>query len=82
MTKDFDFSKQLVEDDISEYGLPISLFLNIYNPKKDCFHPEDFKIKRDSYNNRIGYNQVDLSKNFDRKFEKFLSQLNIKTSYN
>ena len=82
LTKVFDFSKQLVEDDITKYGLPVSLFLNIYNPKKDCFSPEDFKIKRDSYNNRIGYNQADLSNNFDRKFEKFLSQLNIKTSYN
>ena len=53
-----DFDKNVFDKDIKEFGLPVSLMLDTYNPKLDHFESRDFKKIRDNYNNRIGYSQI------------------------
>ena len=53
-----DFNKNVFDKDIKEFGLPVSLMLDTYNPKLDHFESSDFKKIRDNYNNRIGYSQI------------------------
>ena len=53
-----DFDKNTFDQDMKEFGLPVSLMLDTYNPKLDHFECADFKKTRDNYNNRIGYSQV------------------------
>ena len=53
-----DFDKNVFDKDIKEFGLPVSLMLDTYNPKLDHFESSDFKKIRDNYNNRIGYSQI------------------------
>ena len=52
------FEKNIFDKDMKEFGLPITLMLDTYNPKSDVFNYKDFKKVRDNYNNRIGYSQV------------------------
>tara|TARA_A100001234_G_scaffold75691_1_gene66869 strand:+ start:693 stop:2009 length:1317 start_codon:yes stop_codon:yes gene_type:complete len=53
-----DFDKNTFDQDMKEFGLPVSLMLDTYNPKLDHFECADFKKIRDNYNSRIGYSQV------------------------
>ena len=53
-----DFDKRIFDQDMKEFGLPVSLMLGTYNPKLDDFKYSDFKKIRDNYNKRIGYSQV------------------------
>ena len=53
-----DFDKNTFDQDMKEFGLPVSLILDTYNPKLDHFECADFKKIRDNYNSRIGYSQV------------------------
>jgi len=53
-----DFDKNTFDQDMKEFGLPVSLMLDTYNPKLDHFECADFKKTRDNYNNRIGYSQI------------------------
>ena len=53
-----DFDKRIFDQDMKEFGLPVSLMLDTYNPKLDHFKNINFKNIRDKYNNRIGYSQV------------------------
>ncbi|RPH01318.1 MAG: hypothetical protein CBD12_003085 [Amoebophilaceae bacterium TMED152] len=52
------FDKNVFDADIKEFGLPVSLMLDTYNPKLDHFKSTDFKKIRDNYNDRIGYSQI------------------------
>ena len=52
------FEKNIFDKDMKEFGLPVTLMLETYNPKSDVFNYKDFKKVRDNYNNRIGYSQV------------------------
>jgi len=52
------FEKHVFDKDMEEFGLPVTLILDTYNPKSDTFNFKDFKKVRDNYNNRIGYSQV------------------------
>ena len=52
------FEKNIFDKDMKEFGLPVTLMLDTYNPKSDAFNYKDFKKVRDNYNNRIGYSQV------------------------
>ena len=52
------FEKNIFDKDMEEFGLPVTLILDTYNPKSDIFNYKDFKKVRDNYNNRIGYSQV------------------------
>ena len=52
------FEKNIFDKDMEEFGLPVTLMLDTYNPKSDVFNYKDFKKVRDNYNNRIGYSQV------------------------
>ena len=52
------FEKNVFDKDMEEFGLPVTLILDTYNPKSDTFNFKDFKKVRDNYNNRIGYSQV------------------------
>tara|TARA_B000000475_G_scaffold20872_1_gene16788 strand:- start:2521 stop:3618 length:1098 start_codon:yes stop_codon:yes gene_type:complete len=56
--KIINFDKNSFDKDIKEFGLPVSLMLDTYNPKLDDFKYSDFKKIRDNYNKRIGYSQV------------------------
>ena len=56
--KIIDFDKRIFDQDMKEFGLPVSLMLDTYNPKLDHFKNINFKNIRDKYNNRIGYSQV------------------------
>ena len=56
--KIINFNKKVFDEDIKEFGLPVSLMLDTYNPKLDHFKSTDFKKIRDNYNNRIGYSQI------------------------
>lgn len=56
--KIINFDKNTFDKDMKEFGLPISLMLDTYNPKLDDFKHYDFKKIRDNYNKRIGYSQV------------------------
>ena len=56
--KIINFDKKVFDEDIKEFGLPVSLMLETYNPKLDHFKSTDFKKIRDNYNNRIGYSQI------------------------
>ena len=52
------FDKNIFDQDMKEFGLPVSLMLDTYNPKLDHFECMSFKNIRDKYNHRIGYSQV------------------------
>ena len=52
------FDKNIFDQDMKEFGLPVSLMLDTYNPKLDHFECGSFKNIRDKYNHRIGYSQV------------------------
>ncbi len=52
------FEKNIFDKDMEEFGLPVTLMLDTYNPKSDVFNYKDFKKVRDNYNNRIGYSQI------------------------
>ena len=54
------FEKNIFDKDMEEFGLPVTLMLDTYNPKSDVFNYKDFKKVRDNYNNRIGYSQVTI----------------------
>ena len=56
--KIINFDKSAFDKDMKEFGLPVSLILDTYNPKLDDFKHNDFKKIRDNYNKRIGYSQV------------------------
>ena len=56
--KIINFDKSAFNKDMKEFGLPVSLILDTYNPKLDDFKHNDFKKIRDNYNKRIGYSQV------------------------
>ena len=56
--KIINFDKNVFDKDINEFGLPVSLMIDTYNPKLDDFKYSDFKKIRDNYNKRIGYSQV------------------------
>ena len=56
--KIINFDKNTFDQDMKEFGLPVSLMLDTYNPKLDHFECADFKKTRDNYNSRIGYSQV------------------------
>ena len=68
------FEKNIFDKDMKEFGLPVSLMLETYNPKSDVFNYKDFKKVRDNYNHRIGYSQVTIkgcSSNYaDREIPK------------
>ena len=76
------FDKNTFDRDIQEFGLPISLMLDTYNPKLDHFDCSDFKKIRDNYNNRIGYSQVSIQ-NCDCKSDlRALKMLGFKVEEN
>ena len=54
------FEKNIFDKDMKEFGLPVTLMLDTYNPKSDVFNYKDFKKVRDNYNNRIGYSQATI----------------------
>ena len=54
------FEKNIFDKDMKEFGLPVSLMLETYNPKSDVFNYKDFKRVRDNYNDRIGYSQATI----------------------
>lgn len=54
------FEKNIFDKDMKEFGLPVTLMLETYNPKSDVFNYKDFKKVRDNYNNRIGYSQATI----------------------
>ena len=54
------FEKNIFDKDMEEFGLPVTLMLETYNPKSDVFNYKDFKKVRDNYNNRIGYSQAKI----------------------
>tara|TARA_B100000900_G_scaffold391828_1_gene386787 strand:- start:41 stop:1138 length:1098 start_codon:yes stop_codon:yes gene_type:complete len=56
--KIINFDKNIFDNDMKKFGLPVSLMLNTYNPRFDGFKKNDFKKIRDNYNKRIGYSQV------------------------
>ena len=69
------FEKNIFDKDMKEFGLPVTLMLETYNPKSDVFNYKDFKKVRDNYNNRIGYSQVTIkgcSDYADREILKLL----------
>ena len=69
------FEKNIFDKDMEEFGLPVTLMLDTYNPKSDVFNYKDFKKVRDNYNNRIGYSQVTIkgcSDHADREILKLL----------
>ena len=69
------FEKNTFDKDMKQFGLPVTLMLDTYNPKSDVFNYKDFKKVRDNYNNRIGYSQVTIkgcSDHADREILKLL----------
>ena len=69
------FEKNIFDRDMKEFGLPVTLMLDTYNPKSDVFNYKDFKKVRDNYNNRIGYSQLTIkgcSDDADREKLKLL----------
>ena len=69
------FKKNTFDKDMKQFGLPVTLMLDTYNPKSDVFNYKDFKKVRDNYNNRIGYSQVTIkgcSDYADREILKLL----------
>ena len=54
------FEKNTFDKDMKQFGLPVTLMLDTYNPKSDVFNYKDFKKVRDNYNNRIGYSQATI----------------------
>ena len=69
------FEKNTFAKDMKQFGLPVTLMLDTYNPKSDVFNYKDFKKVRDNYNNRIGYSQVTIkgcSDHADREILKLL----------
>ena len=57
-SKQVDNNDLFYDKDMEEFGLPVTLMLETYNPKSDAFNCKDFKKVRDNYNNRIGYSQI------------------------
>ena len=72
------FDKKSFDKDMKEFGLPVSLMLDTYNPKLDIFESANFKKIRDNYNERIGYSQVVINNCKSEHDRSVLKELGFK----
>ena len=73
--KSIHFSLSEVENDLNRYGFPVSLLLQIYDPRNDKFNLIDFVDVRNAYHHRLGYEDI-TTKN-DLNVSKYLFELGI-----
>jgi erythronate-4-phosphate dehydrogenase len=73
--KSIHFSISEVEDDLRRYGFPVSLLLQIYDPRNDKFNLSDFTDVRNAYQHRLGYE--DITSNNHLNVSEYLFELGI-----
>ena len=73
--KSIHFSLSEVENDLNRYGFPVSLLLQIYDPRNDKFDLIDFADVRNGYHHRLGYE--DITSNNDLNVSEYLFELGI-----
>ena len=73
--KSIHFSLSEVENDLNRYGFPVSLLLQIYDPRNDKFDLIDFADVRNAYHHRLGYE--DITSNNDLNVSEYLFELGI-----
>ncbi len=71
----FPEKKNELENDLNRYGFPVSLLLQIYDPRNDKFDLIDFADVRNAYHNRLGYE--DITSNNDLNVSEYLFELGI-----
>ena len=63
-----------LELDFSDYGFPVDLILNTYDPTLDKFKYAEFKKFRDNYHNRFGFAQKGIIFN-DHRYKTLIKKM-------